>query len=195
MGEQRPGGRAERVRTAVLRAVSEMLTEVGYDGVSNEEVATRAGVHRTTVYRRWPSKAELVADAVGLHADDHVPIPDTGSLEADLLALAGAVARNIGSAGGARRARSIVAAAATSDELADTMHRFMDERIARAESIVERAVARGELAAGTDPRVVIEPIVGAIWFRLLLTGEAIDDGFVQSVTSMVCAGVRADGSA
>lgn len=189
VGDQRPGGRAARVRTAVLQAASALLGEVGYDGMSVEDVATRAGVHRTTVYRRWPSKPELVADAVGLQAEDQVPIPDTGGLEADLLALARAVAANISTPAGARRSRSIVAAAAASEELAATMHRFMERRITRSESIVDRAIARGEVSSDTDPRAVIEPVVGAIWFRLLLTGEEIDDEFLQSVASLVVAGM------
>lgn len=189
VGERRPGGRAARVRAAVLEAASDLLDEVGYDGLRTEDVANRAGVHRTTVYRRWPSKSELVADAVGLHADQHIPIPDTGALHADLLALARAVAATNTSPVGARRARSLVAAAATSDELADALHAFMEQRMVQSEAIVERAAARGDLAPDTDPRVVIEPVVGAIWFRLLLTGEPIDDEFLRAVTAAVCAGV------
>lgn len=131
-----------------------------------------------------------MADAVGLHVEEHVPIPDSGDLGDDLLALARAVAANISGPGGARRSRSIVAAAATSDDLAETLHRFMDNRMARSEPIVERAVDRGELPAGIDPRAVIEPVVGALWFRLLLTGEPIDDGFVRAMASLVEAGAR-----
>ena len=59
----------------------------------------------------------------------------------------------------------------------------------RSEAIVARAAARGDLPPDTDPRVVIEPVVGAIWFRLLLTGEPIDDGFLRAVTAAVSAGV------
>lgn len=190
VGEQRPGGRAARVRAAVLEAAAELLMEVGYDAMSTDDVARRAGVHRTTVYRRWPTKPELVADAVGLHTEEHVPIPDTGELATDLLTLARAVAANISSVGGARRSRSIVAAAATSEQLADTLHAFMERRMVRSEPIVDRAIERGELPEGTNPRVVIEPLVGAIWFRLLLTGEPIDDAFVEAVTALVCSGAR-----
>lgn len=188
VGEQRPGGRAARVRAAVLQAAADLLTEVGYDAMSYEDVADRAGVHRTTVYRRWPTKPELVAEAVGLHSDRHVPIPDTGTFATDLLALVRSVAANIGSEGGARRSRSIVAAAATSEQLKEAMHAFMDDRIERSEVIVRRAIERGELPEGIDPRVVIEPAVGAVWFRLLLTGEPIEDTFVERVNALVVGG-------
>ena len=192
VGEQRPGGRAARVRAAVLAATADLLTEVGYDGLGFDEVADRAGVHKTTVYRRWPTKPELVADAVGLNIDQRVPIPDTGDLHGDLAALAGAVAANIGSAGGALRSRSIVAAAATSDQLADTLHEFMTRRMIQAEPIVQRAVERGELAAGADARLIVESVVGPIWFRLLLTGEAIDEEFVAALVSLVTAGATSN---
>ena len=75
VGEQRPGGRAERVRTAVLEAAAELLTEVGYDKMRVEDVAARAGVHKTTVYRRWPTKAALTADATALHSRRRRPDP------------------------------------------------------------------------------------------------------------------------
>ena len=172
----------------MLHAAAELLEEVGYDGLTYDDVAVRAGVHRTTVYRRWPTKPELVADAVGLHSQEHVPVPDTGTLHGDLRALALSVAANIRTVGGARRSRSIVAAAATSDELADSIHEFMTNRVELTESVVEHAIGRGEVSPDHDPGVVIETVVGPIWFRLLVTGEPIDDEFVESVVALVTAG-------
>ena len=191
VGDRRPGGRANRVRTAVLRAAAELLDEVGYDALTYDEVAARADVHRTTVYRRWPTKPELVADAVDLHSEEHVPIPDTGTLRGDLGALAESVAINIGSEGGGRRSRSIVAAAATSEQLADVIHAFMSRRVDLTETVVTRAIERGDVAADRDPRVIVETVVAPIWFRLLLTGEPIDDDFVASVVALVSAGASA----
>ncbi len=193
VGEQRPGGRSARVRAAVLTVAGELLSEVGYDALSFDEVAHRAGVHKTTVYRRWPTKPDLVADAVGLDVEQLVPIPDTGDLGTDLAALAGAVAANVDSAGGALRSRSIVAAAATSEQLADTLHEFMTRRMVQAEPIVHRAVERGEINAGADARLIVESVVGPIWFRLLLTGEPIDDDFVGALAALVTAGASNDG--
>ena len=190
VGQQRPGGRAARVRSAVLDATSALLTEVGYDQLSIDEVAARAGVHKTTVYRRWPTKPELIADAARVQAAENVPIPDTGTLLGDLQALACEVAANIGSDGGARRARTIVAAAASSDELADVVHSFWAHRLGESAAIIQRAIDRRELPATVNSNLLIEAVVGPIWFRLLLTGETVDDAFAYDIADLVTTGAR-----
>src|SRR5580658_8453688 len=78
VGERRPGGRSARNRAAVLDAAVELLAEASYDDLSMENIAARAGVHKTTVYRRWPTKADLVADAIRARSQAVVPLPDTG---------------------------------------------------------------------------------------------------------------------
>ena len=186
--ERRPGGRAARVRTAILDATSALLMEVGYDEFSIDDVAARAGVHKTTVYRRWPRKSELIADAVSVQSERDISILDTGSLLGDLRALARSVVANISSEGGARRSRSIVAAAANSDELAAEAHTFWAGRLTATAPIVERAIARGELAPDTDATLLVETLVGPLWLRLLLTGEPIDDDFADRVAELVADG-------
>ncbi len=188
VGRQRPGGRASRVRADVLRAASELLTEVGYDQLSVDDVAGRAGVHKTTVYRRWPTKPELVFDAVMEQSATAVPVPDTGNLLDDLKLLARDVVANISEEGRARQSRSIVAAAATSDELTTAMYSFWAHRLANAAVIVERAVERRELPADTDPNLIIEALIGPLWVRLLLTGEPITDDLADRVAELVAAG-------
>lgn len=188
VGERRPGGRAARVRTSVLAATADLLNEVGYDEFSVDEVASRAGVHKTTVYRRWPTKAEMVADAIRAHSDENVPIPDTGTVLGDLRALARSVVANIGTDEGSRRSQSIVAASAQSQELAESMHSFWAERLAGSIPIIERAIERGELPQDSDPNLIIETLIGPIWIRLLLTGEPINDEFAHRVAELVVAG-------
>lgn len=162
--------------------------EVGYDRMSIDEVAVRAGVHKTTVYRRWATKPELVSEAVRLQTEENVPIPDTGTVLGDLQALAAEVVANIGSDGGSRRSRSIVAAAATSDDLTTTLYAFWAQRLAASMTVVERAVERGELPQDSDANLIIETLVGPIWLRLLLTGETIDDDLAQRLAAFVAAG-------
>jgi AcrR family transcriptional regulator len=171
----------------VLEASFELLAEVGYERLSIEEVAVRAGVHKTTVYRRWPTKAELVLDATRVFSEQQIPIPDTGSLLGDLQALARYVVANIGMEPGARRTQSIVAAAASSADLASSMHRFWAERLALTVPIVERAIERGEVPSSSDPNLIIETLIGPIWVRLLLTGETIDNDFADRVAKLVAA--------
>jgi AcrR family transcriptional regulator len=171
------------VRSDVLDATTDLLSSVGYERMSIEDVAARAGVHKTTVYRRWTSKAELVADSVRLNAEQAVPIEDTGSLVGDLRALGRNVVANIGSEAGSMRSRSIVAASTSSDELTGELHLFWADRLARSEVIVQRAIDRGELPAGTEANVIIEAVVGPIWLRLLLTGEPIDADFADRIAT------------
>lgn len=176
----------------MLDATSGLLDQVGYDGVTVEEVAARSGVHKTTVYRRWPTKPELIAAAVGAQAEVDVPIPDTGTLIGDMRALASAVVANIGSGAGAQRSRSIVAAAAASPELTANLHDFWAGRMSASGAVIERAIARGELRSDTDPNLIIEMLVGPIWLRLLLTGEPIDDDLAARLAELVTAGATAD---
>jgi AcrR family transcriptional regulator len=188
VGGRRPGGRSARVREAVLAATNAVLVEDGYEHLSVEAVAARAGVHKTTVYRRWPTKAELVADATRERSRQMVPIPDTGSLAGDLRALARAVAANIGSEAGTRVARTLVAAASTSPDVAAAYSEFWSERFALTGAVVDRAVARGELPAGTDARLVIEALIGPMYVRLLLTHEPVDRAYADRVAALVSAG-------
>ena len=190
-GHRRPGGRTAKVRTAVLRATEAALADDGYEALSIDDVAQRAGVHKTTVYRRWPSKAELVADAMRERSTERVEVPDTGTLAGDLHALARAVTANIGSDDGSAITRNLLAATITSDAVADDMPRFWSERLQLTGTIVERAVARGELPAGADPHVIIETLIGPLYVRLLLTGEALTSAVADQVARIVAAGAAA----
>lgn len=191
VGERRPGGRAARVRASVLDATIELLSEVGYERLTMEAIASRAGVHKTTVYRRWPTKAELVLDATRTISERGIPVPDTGTLRGDLGALARDVVATIGTEAGGRRSLSLVAAAASTPELAAAMHRFWAERFSATRPIVERAIARGELPVTADANTIIEALIGPLWIRLLLTGEALDESVADRVADLVAAGAGA----
>jgi AcrR family transcriptional regulator len=188
-GHQRPGGRTAKVRAAVLEATAATLAEEGYENLSIEDVAQRAGVHKTTIYRRWPSKAELVADAVRERSATRVEVPDTGTLAGDLRALARAVAANIGSTDGAPMTKNLIAATVTSGAVAADMPKFWSERLQLTGTIVERAVARGELPADVDANLIIETLIGPLYVRLLLTGEPINRKVADQVARIVAAGV------
>src|SRR5229473_2533187 len=84
---KRVGGRSARVHDSVLKSVFELLAESGVENLSIAEVAARAGVHETSIYRRWPSHDLLILDACRHFMEDAIPIPNTGSLKGDLIAI------------------------------------------------------------------------------------------------------------
>lgn len=181
--QRRTGGRSARVRDAVLGAAFDELRAVGFESLSIDDVARRAGVHKTTVYRRWPTKADLVADAASAHADDHVPVPDTGDLVADLQLLARAVAANLEATSATTRA--LVAASLTTAEGSAGMHEFWTNRLAASTAIIERAAERGEVPHDTDAVLAIEMLVGPLWLRFLLSGEPIGSDVADQLASRV----------
>jgi len=190
---RRPGGRSARVRADAIAATLTELAESGYSALSLENVARRAGVHKTTLYRRWGTREDLVLDAMLDRAAQRISVPDTGSLRQDLFELARTAAANAATPEVAAMARAVVAQAPYDSRLAAANRRFWDERLALDTVIVARAIERGEVAAGTDPRQVIESLLGPIHLRLLLTGEPVDDSFLERVVDVVLTGVSRHG--
>jgi AcrR family transcriptional regulator len=178
-----------RVRAAVLRAAFELLADRGYEGTTLPEVARRAGVHPTTVYRRWHSKQGLLTDAMLVYAAENIPTPDTGSLRGDLEQLLRQVINVLGQQSARALLSAVVAdATAASSTLAGERTRYWHERFSHAKVIVERAVDRGELARDVDADALIENLVAAAYMRALLTGRDLDDAFVgQQVSNTVAA--------
>jgi AcrR family transcriptional regulator len=177
------------VRADAIAATLAELAERGYSALSLEGVARRAGVHKTTLYRRWGTREELVLDAMLERAGEHIPVPDTGSLREDLLELAGAAAVNAASPEVAAMARAVAAESPRDGRLAEANRRFWAERLALDGVIVERAIERGEVAAGIEPARVIESVLGPIHLRLLLTGEPVDHAFLKEIVDVVVDGV------
>jgi AcrR family transcriptional regulator len=186
---RRPGGRSARVRAAAIAATLEELAESGYAALSLERVAQRAGVHKTTLYRRWGTREDLVLEAMLERAAQRVTVPDTGALRTDLLELARTAAANAGTPEVAAMARAVVAESPYDERLATANRRFWAERLALDATIVERAIARGEAVPDTEPREVIESVIGPIHLRLLLTGEPVDDAFLQRLVTVVADGI------
>jgi AcrR family transcriptional regulator len=177
------------VREAAIAATLAELAEGGYSALSLERVAHRAGVNKTTLYRRWGTREELVLDAMLERAGEHISVPDTGSLRRDLLELARTAAANAATPEVSAMARAVASEAPHDSRLAAANRRFWAERLALDAAIVERAIERGEVAEGTDPRRVIESVLGPIHLRLLLTGEPVDRAFLEGVVDVVVAGI------
>lgn len=171
---QRPGGRAALVVAAVRRATEELLEEVGYEGLVLTEVAARAQVNKTTVYRRWPNKVDLVTDLFLAHTAQQDVGRDTGSLLGDLTALLQDVVSNLNNPA-ARAVLSVLIGGALDEEARGAREAFWAERFRRSAAIVERAAERGELPRDTDARLLVEDACSPVYYRLLITGEAVTD--------------------
>ncbi|WP_030521427.1 TetR/AcrR family transcriptional regulator [Nocardia rhamnosiphila] len=184
-------GRGPKVRAAVLAATVAELGEHGYAAFTIENVARRTGVHKTTVYRRWPDRDTLITEALSESVATELPIPDTGSIDDDLPALARGLVEWITSPAG----RAVLAVMPTGPTGAPTpsdpvRHVFRD-RIRRALPPVARAVARGELPPHTDPAELIKALVAPIYLRVAITGEKVDDRTADRAAAVALTAARA----
>jgi AcrR family transcriptional regulator len=157
----RPRLEGERARE-VLDVTRELLSEVGYDKLTLDTVAVRAKASKATLYRRWSSKAQLVVDAMGgMHPD--VPVPDTGALRADLLALVEALQPP--GPGEAQLMCSVSTAMSTDPEFAGAMReRFVHPRLRALRRVLEAARERGEIDDGVDLDLVASSLPALMMF-------------------------------
>ncbi|MFF3495923.1 TetR/AcrR family transcriptional regulator [Streptomyces sp. NPDC002795] len=194
-GTLRPGGRTARVRAAVLDAAGDVLAEHGFDRLDLGDIARRADVGKTTVYRRWGSPTGLVADLLDQMAQESLPRTETGTLHGDLTANARLVHRTLADPRQGPLFRAVIAAAACDPRTASALARFYEVRVAEWAPCVEQAVERGELPHGTDPSEVIRAVSAPLYYRLLTTGtpptEADADRSVRAAVAAAAAGAYA----
>ena len=166
--------RGAAVVEAVFTAALEEMARVGYAALSVEGVAALAGVNRTSVYRRWPSKGELVTAAFASRsAEISPPLPRTESLRDDFVAYVLATATLGQTALGRAVFRMFLFDHAEAD-LAAVRRAVQEGAAARGpHDIVDRAIARGELSVGFDRRLIIDPMRGVVIMRALLSREKI----------------------
>jgi AcrR family transcriptional regulator len=188
---RRPGGRTARVRAAVLAATLEELGQRGYAGMSLEGVAQRAGVHKTTVYRRWGTKPNLLRDAIATLAETEIPVPDTGDFAEDMRAFARTIAATVTGPGGGAVVRGLFLGATDSAELRAFLHGFWASRFAQVRPLVERAIERGDLPPGTDADEVIRHLGAPLYYRLLVTAEPVTGAAADRAADAAVAAAQA----
>jgi AcrR family transcriptional regulator len=176
---RRPGGRSARVRSAVLAAARQRLVSYGYASLNVRDVAREAGVAPTTVYRHWPTVADLAAAAMGDLVGIPDTIPDTGSVAGDLHALLAKVARLLRHPQVLQILRAVIALDDSTPTAAHLRRTFWRNRVAGASLIVDRAIARGELAPDTDADTLLESLIAPIYLRGLLNLGAPDDDLYE----------------
>ena len=166
----------------MLRATLDILSERGFDGLELPEVARRAGVNASTVYRRWASRPRLVGEALLERGQPLSPTPDTGALRTDL-------ERLLMEGGALLRTPAVVAlfevllmqSNQPADDVAEARDRFFAAHLREAQLIMDRAVARGELRADTSPEALVELIIGPALLRSLFMGRELDVAAVGAI--------------
>jgi len=191
MSGTRPGGRTATTRAKVLAAVLAELVASGYGRTSVESVAERAGVHKTTIYRRWGNKERLVADALEDAADVRTDVPDTGDIDADMRSLARAVMGTLATHEGAATVRAIVAEAPGSTQLTAVIRGFWAARRAHVGPIIEHAIASGQLPPTTDPSELMTYIAAPLYYQLLMTDEPLTEAAADRAAAAALAAARA----
>jgi AcrR family transcriptional regulator len=181
---RRPGGRSARVAAAVHEAVRELLVEAGPGAFTLTDVARRAGVNPTSIYRRWGGLEAIVLDVEAARLSEIAPMPDTGTLSGDLLAYASAAVVDISRPGGLAFLQALIDARGISDEqrLAPLM-----QRANQIQHMLDRGRDRGEPALEyTD---VVDCILAPIYLRIL-TGRGVDESNLESYVQRAIASTK-----
>lgn len=184
-------GRGGRMRAAVLEATIAELAESGYTALTVENVAQRAGVHKTTIYRNWKDTDGLIAQALAAHFAADVPIPDTGKVATDLRELARSLVATMTTPTGTALLNAVLSDAVRLPQVAEFKRALFDDRFRRAAPVIARAVERGELPRGTDPVELLKTLAAPVYFRLVCSGEPVDRATADRAADVALAAARA----
>lgn len=187
-GECKPGRgrpRSEHSHEAILDAVLRLLEAEGYGALTIEGVARHAGVGKQTIYRWWKCKAELVLEAYANHSASKIPVPDKGSLRADLEAFLSVGFKRLTDISGPIM-RGLVADAVHDEEFREVLVSvFIAKRNEALKQIFQRGRERGEVDHAVDIDLACELILGPMWYRLLLQQGKLDARFARQLTAAV----------
>ncbi len=190
-GKRPPGRpRSEQARLAILRTTLKVLSETGFSDLTIEEVAERAAVGKATVYRWWPNKAALIADAFASSTVDRLHFPDTGSLDIDMSRQMRQLIKVFSSPRG--RIVAAILAAGQSDKslIAAFRERFLIPRRREAYATLHRGILRGELRRDVDPDLILDSLYGPIYMRFLIQHDRLSPDFVDRLCRLVLGGAR-----
>jgi AcrR family transcriptional regulator len=190
-GEKRAPGRprSEESRQAILRSTLKLLKETGFPQLSIEAIAADADVSKATVYRWWPTKAALVADAFSASADVELRFPDTGSVQKDMNLQMRQVIRVFRSQRGKVVAALLGGGQSDPELIAAFRDRFLWPRRRQAYQTLQRGMDRGELPAGIDMNLLLDTLYGPIYMRFLIRHDELNESFADALCGLVLRGV------
>ena len=170
--------RIERTRNVVLDATAALIGEVGFGRTTIEAVAERSGVARSTIYRHWPDRTDLLGEAIDCKIA-HVPFPQTGDLREDLVTLLLELTARLGSPTAGPMLMSLIAEARRDPKMDALQERFTTARFGRLRSILTAAADRGDLPAGVDVDQLSEDIIAPVFFRAFIRRSPLDQEWVE----------------
>jgi AcrR family transcriptional regulator len=183
--------RSEETKKAILTASYELLLENGFNTITVEGIAERAGVSKATIYKWWPNKAAVVLDGFFAATESMLHVPDTGSVSEDLFIQVNNLAAFITSPKG-KVITELIAAGQFDANIAEEYRvRYFNPRRLISQHILERGMQRGELKNDLDMELSIDLIFAPLFYRLLITGETVDSAFVKSLISHALTGMKA----
>jgi AcrR family transcriptional regulator len=177
-----------------MEAALAELAQVGYRALKLEDVATRAGVAKTTLYRRWPTKSELVRASlreIGIYAE---PLPDTGSVRKDMLVLLERTMKLAATPQG-RAIHRLINIERTDPEVEDLLRHMKEESRVHRGQVITRAMERGDLPENTDPILIIDTIFALVMGRLMRFNEHVDRKTCERLIDLVITGAEYGGGA
>lgn len=182
--------RSEKTKNAIFSATYDLLLQVGFKNITIDKIAEKAEVSKATIYKWWPSKGAVVMDAFFDAVAVKSPIPNTGSVIEDMIVQATNLAKFLMSKEG-KVINEIIAEGQFDFKLAEAYRTiYFAPRRLDSRYILERGISKGELERDIDIELVIDLIFGPLFYRLLITGDPIDEAFIRNIISYVFKGIK-----
>lgn len=182
--------RVVRSRTAILKATADLLIESGAAGVTIEGISERCGVAKTTIYRHWKSRAELVFDAFRSLFQQEPAAVQAGPIRERLIAFGSHLVRGVTDSEWAAAVTALVDASDRDPELRRLTHDFVSARNERGREVLREAIAHGEIRPDLDVDTAVDLLVGPIFYRRLVSSDVLDESFVTHLVDEFLRGAR-----
>jgi len=179
-----PDQRVLRSRRTVLDVTTQLLFERGFGGATVDEISRRSGVAKTTIYRHWPTRTDLLRDACSTLSTP-LATPDTGSFQSDVAALMANLADILRSAKWTSVLPSIIDAAERDPDVADLYSKLQRGYSSPFETAIKRALQKGELPPNADAAVLIAALTGPLFYRRWFSREPLTDAYAEQIGFLV----------
>ena len=192
MNVQGKRGRPRNVEThkSILSASYELLLEDGFKAVTVDKIAERAKVSKATIYKWWPNKAAVIMEGFLYAATARLPVPDTGSTFQDIFIHATSLTRFLTSREGNIIKELIGEGQLDSNLALEYRERFFQPRRMQAKELFEKGIQRGDLKENLNVELCIDLVYGPIFYRLLVTGDELNDSYMHDLVTNAFEGIR-----